>query len=232
MKRRCIESCPVCGGTTFTSANVLWPDLIREWNLSSSEVQYINRQQGLACTGCGNNLRSMALAAAMLRCCSFVGTLQDAMDEPRIARLHVLELNYAGGLTSILKKGLNHRCLSYPRIDLEALDLPSDTYDLVLHSDTLEHVPNPEIALAECRRVLKADGFCVFTVPVVVGRLSRSRLDCAPSYHGDPDDPRPDLLVHTEFGADVWTHVLKAGFGSCTIDCTEFPAGLALVARP
>jgi hypothetical protein len=31
-------------------------------------VAYIDRQQGLSCAGCGSNLRSMALAKAVMAC--------------------------------------------------------------------------------------------------------------------------------------------------------------------
>ncbi len=58
--------CPVCGGTAFTSQNVLWLELCEAWSLSALEIEYINRQQGFACKGCGNNLRSMAMAKAIL----------------------------------------------------------------------------------------------------------------------------------------------------------------------
>jgi len=39
----------------------------------------------------------------------------------------------------------------------------------------------------------------------------------------------PGMLVHTEFGADVWTMVLAAGFSSCKLVPYVFPSGLAIV---
>lgn len=231
MKGREIGWCPVCGSSEFTSSEVLWPGLIGEWNLSGEEARYIDRQQGLVCADCGNNLRSMALAGAMLRGWGLSGTLLSAVGNRALTGMRVLELNPAGSLTPILKRLRNHSCLSYPEIDLQRLDLPDAAYDVVIHSDTLEHVADPEKALTECLRVLTPDGFCAFTVPVIVGRMSRSREADPPSYHGEPESRRPDLRVHTEFGADVWTYVLSAGFRSCTLDCTEYPAGLAVIAR-
>lgn len=38
------------------------------------------------------------------------------------------------------------------------IDLPSDSVDLVMSSQVLEHVPDPQVYLAECRRVLKPGG--------------------------------------------------------------------------
>jgi SAM-dependent methyltransferase len=145
--------------------------------------------------------------------------------------LGILELNGAGGLNPVLERGTDHRCLRYPDIDLMRLDLSDGDCDLVVHSDTLEHVADPVTALGECRRVLRPGGLCIFTVPVIVGRLSRSRDGQAPSYHGDRQSRSPDLLVRSEFGADVWTYVLRAGFSSCAFHAVEFPAGLALAAR-
>jgi SAM-dependent methyltransferase len=223
--------CPVCGGRDFTFSEVLWPELIREWELSADEVRYVNRQQGLLCEGCGNNLRSMALAGAILDSYRGPDTLIGAIRRPGFADLRILELNEAGGLTRTLSESANHRCLRFPEVDLMSLDLPDSEFDLVVHSDTLEHVPDPVRALGECRRVLRPGGRCIFTVPVVVGRLSRSREGRKASYHGERDSNRPDLRVHTEFGADVWTSVLRAGFRACTIHAVEFPAGLALVAE-
>jgi SAM-dependent methyltransferase len=231
MKGPPIDSCPVCGASDFTSREVLWPGLVAEWNLSPEEVRYIDRQQGLCCSRCGNNLRSMALAAALIQGWGMSGTLLAALSSPALAEMRILELNAAGGLTPVLKRFRCHSCLSYPEIDLHHLDLPDAAYDVVIHSDTLEHLADPGRALTECLRVLAPDGFCAFTVPVVVGRMSRSRKGEPASYHGEPDNATPDLRVHTEFGADVWTYVLAAGFRSCMLTSVEFPAGLAVIAR-
>jgi hypothetical protein len=39
------------------------------------------------------------------------------------------------------------------------------------------------------------------------------------------------MLVHTEFGADVWTYVLGVGFSSCELVPVAYPAGLAIIAK-
>ncbi len=225
------ERCPVCHGTEFRFASVLWPELVSAWELAPHEAAYIDRQQGLACTGCGNNLRSMALAAAMLRHLDLDCSLREAADRRSLRSLRLLEVNRAGGLTATLSAFPGHRLIEYPEYDLCDLKLDSGSVDLVVHSDTLEHVPEPERALAECRRVLAAGGACIFTVPVVWQRLSRSRSGLAGSFHGDRSMPTPDQRVHTEFGADAWAFVLRSGFGTCTVHRLEFPAGLALEAR-
>ena len=37
--------------------------------------------------------------------------------------------------------------------------------------------------------------------------------------------------MQTEFGADAWTGLLRAGFTTCEIISYRYPAGLALVGR-
>lgn len=58
--------CTICGGKEFSFEPVLWPGLIQEWELGEHEVDYINRQQGHACLGCGSSMRVRVLALAIL----------------------------------------------------------------------------------------------------------------------------------------------------------------------
>jgi ubiquinone/menaquinone biosynthesis C-methylase UbiE len=44
-------------------------------------------------------------------------------------------------------------------------EIPSSSVDFVVFTETLEHIPNPEKALDEIRRVLKVGGKAVITVP-------------------------------------------------------------------
>ena len=223
--------CPACGGEDFSENTVLWSDLINTWQLAENEVEYINRQQGFICIICGNNLRSMALASGVMHAYNFSGTLAQFVKSDLAKNIRAVEINEAGGLTSVLKKLPKHRLVQYPEYDMSNLSFKSDAFDLVIHSDTLEHVPNPERALSECLRVLRPNGVCIFTVPIIVDRMSRSRAGLAPSYHGQSGVSADDQIVCTEFGADVWQTVLKAGFMSCEIFSLEYPSALAIIAR-
>ena len=205
---------------------ILWPELVAEWELSPDEAAYIDRQQGFGCSRCGSNLRSMALASALLSTLGLHGTLQEP--EGDIAALRIVEINEAGHLTQFLTTWPRHRLVQFPEVDMRALPFSDESVDIVVHSDTLEHVPDPVAGLTEVRRILAADGFTCFTVPVVVGRLTRDREDMAPSHHGSPGGH--EHLVHTEYGADVWTQVIRAGFDECRVHSLEYPAGIALVA--
>jgi SAM-dependent methyltransferase len=224
-------SCYVCGGEDFSLHEVLWPELIQEWQLSPAEAEYVNYQQGYSCNACGNNIRSIALAKAILSNYSETGTLVQFVASDAAKQLSVLEINEAGGLTPILQKLPNHRLISFPEYDMTRLSYASGMFDLVLHSDTLEHVPDPVAGLAECKRVLSLTGRCLFTVPAIIGRLTRFRKGLKKSYHGSAGKNFDDFLVNTEFGADVWKFVLEAGFSKVTIHCLQYPSGLAMEAR-
>lgn len=223
--------CPVCGNNKFSFSKILWPALINDWQLSPIEVGYINRQQGFTCLSCLNNFRAMALAAAIASAYNISGVLTEFVESDFAKKLRVLEVNEAGRLSSILKKMPNHQLIHYPEYDMTNLSFGSGTFDMVLHSDTLEHVANPERALSECRRVLRDDGKCIFTVPIIVNRLTRSRVGLEPSYHGQSGIFADDQIVCTEFGADIWRTVLEAGFSSCDFFSLEYPAALAMIAR-
>jgi SAM-dependent methyltransferase len=221
--------CTICGGEEFRFRRVLWPDLINGWRLSPEEVNYIDRQQGGSCARCGGNLRSIALAKAILTACGSGSNFHAFAGQ---TSLRVLELNEAGTLHPALSRMPGHVFGAYPEVDMHALPFAAGAFDLVVHSDTLEHVPDPIHALAECRRVLNPAGALCYTVPIVVGRMS---VDCAgvpPTYHGTGSTSPEDYRVRTEFGADAWVFPLKAGFSRVEIVSVEYPAALAIVARP
>jgi SAM-dependent methyltransferase len=222
--------CRCCGGRHFDEVPVLWPELIEAWKLSADEVRYIDRQQGLLCRACGARLRSMALAHAIsVRLRSELPLSALALRHPR---LRILEINRAGELTQFLQAFPRHVLAEFPDVDIQQLPYQDERFDLVVHSDTLEHVADPRQALHECLRVTRPGGFVAFTVPLVYGRLTRSREGLPASYHGYAGPAEPDLRVVTEFGADVWAQVLAAGAGSCQLVSLEFPAGVAIVAEP
>lgn len=223
--------CGVCGGTKFTSHRILWGKLINDWQLSPEEVVYIDRQQGEICNMCGANLRSIALANALR---AFLGTkafLREAAASPLAANLAILEINEAGTLTPVLRNFGRYAYGAYPEVDMHAIPYADGTFDVVIHSDTLEHISNPVHALSECRRVLKPDGALCFTIPIIVGRMSRNRDGLPKSFHGNTATMADDFAVQTEFGADAWTYLFAAGFTELSIHSVEYPSGIAFLAR-
>src|SRR5262245_27803456 len=130
--------CKVCGGTEFTHTDILWPELINQWQLSTPEVAYVNVQQGTRCTSCGSNVRSIALAAAILRFVNSSGTLGEWASSASAKTCQVLEINEAGTLTPLLQRLPGHRLIRYPECDMMALPFQDAEFDLVVHSDSLE----------------------------------------------------------------------------------------------
>lgn len=224
-----IQQCACCGGREFVANKVLWPALVEEWELSAEEAQYIDRQQGVQCGRCNSNLRTMALALAICRCYGHEGTFVEFVGKWRTRRLRVLEINEAGYLTQFLSKLPRYTLARYPDVDMMRMPYPPNSFDLVVHSDTLEHVVEPITALGECYRVLAPRGYCAFTIPVIVDRMTRTRAGLPASFHGDPNERGADFAVQTEYGCDAWKHVICAGFSECRLFTPEFPSALAFV---
>jgi SAM-dependent methyltransferase len=209
---------------------VLWPKLIAEWELSVAEAAAIDLQQGRQCKGCKAQLRVMTLAEAIMKHFAWPGLFRDFTDPKNSQRkLRVLEVNEAGQLTAHLARLPFRRLAKYPEVDLQALPFADGTFDLVVHSDTLEHVPESARALRECRRVLCSGGIVAYTVPIVVGRMTRRRDELPASFHGGPGDELPDYRVFTEYGADAWRELMEAGFREVRLNAREYPASLAMV---
>jgi 2-polyprenyl-3-methyl-5-hydroxy-6-metoxy-1,4-benzoquinol methylase len=73
-----------------------------------------------------------------------------------------------------------HRAVAnvhFRKMNVEALDFPAGTFDAIVSVETLEHLINPAVALAEFHRVLKPGGRLVLTYPTVnrtaMGALQR-----------------------------------------------------------
>ena len=61
--------------------------------------------------------------------------------------------------------------------------------------------------------------------------MSRGRAGLTASFHGSPENNAPDYLVHTEFGADIWTLIMAAGFTEINVHSLEYPVALAWVGK-
>jgi SAM-dependent methyltransferase len=226
-----LQRCPICGASSFSRGAVLWDTLVNEWELTGEQRRYIDDQQGLCCDSCKSNLRSMTLAYAILSTLGLPGLFSDCCaHDSNLRKKHVLEINEAGSLTPYLNLLPNHLLISFPEYDMQQLKFPDARFDLVVHSDTLEHIPNSLQAIRECRRVLVFGGLLAYTIPIIPERLTRSRVGLSPSYHGQESTHQDDFLVHREYGSDFWSEILEAGFKNFRVYSIMYPASLAIVA--
>lgn len=228
--------CPVCGGTDFERRRVLWNRLAREWELNAAERETVDIQQGLSCLGCRCTLRVMTLASALLFLLrsnqTFAAEIEDAQSgQSELARIQTLELNSAGDLAPFLARLPNHTLGAYPEVDMQAMSYPDESFDLIVHSDTLEHVPDSLAALRECHRVLRTGGAMIYTVPVVFGRPTRSRTGLKDSFHGSILRRSADFLVQREYGTDFMLEPAQAGWESVSMHSLLFPESAALICR-
>lgn len=219
------EACLCCGSSDFIFTPIIWDELADDWQLSPSEREYINIQQGQICVICGCNVRSITLAGAIMYQYGFKGLFKDFVN--KFGHLKILEINEAGQLNQFFKEMPNHVLAEYPKISILNLPYKKEKFDLVVHSDTLEHIEDPIAALMETRRVLKKGGKTCYTVPVIMDRLTKSRKGLKASFHGSPG--HDEYRVYREYGADYWREIVESGYTVFSIFTYKFPAGIAMV---
>ena len=232
-----IEGGAPCGTCGFEGKplhrNVLWPGLVAEWELTPPWQRWMDEREGSRCAWCGSSLRSGQLAAAIVsaanRLCGSAATRLAALfRDPRTRALTIAEINSAGNLHRYLARCAGLRFSEFgstapavPSQDLMQLTYADASFDLVITSDTLEHVPDIDRALRETCRILKPGGMHVFSVPVVWDRPTRQRARLQdgvlvhllpPSHHGAPQEGKTDFLVFNEFGGDFVARCTAAGF--------------------
>ena len=89
-------------------------------------------------------------------------------------------------------------------LDLQNIDLPKATVDVVLTPHVLEHVPDTEKALSEVHRILAPKGRMYLQVPLLQGVTARPLTE---EYHAD------HTLVHWRFGWGLTEVLRRSGFG-------------------
>src|SRR4051812_13519245 len=239
--RRRVERCAICGrlGPMLYRRWVIPPRLEALWGLSPRQAEAMARRESSDCAWCGGKLRARRLAFILLRSYP-VGSpprparsVAEWVRDAGVRALRVAEINRIDGLHEALRGLPNLAASDYTpgappgavvdgrrNEDLCRLTYPDAAFDLVLTSETLEHVPDLAAALAEVRRVLVPGGRHIFTVPRLPGVAStfaRATIDdrgevvhhATPICHPGGDAGSP---VFPEFGPDCLDVSRRAGF--------------------
>jgi len=120
--------------------------------------------------------------------------------------------------------------------DLRQLSFADASFDLVLSSDVLEHMPSPYDAHRDIFRVLKPGGRHIFTVPFnahaqaddIRARIVDGRIEYLAEalYHGDPVRPDEGILVWTIFGTQMMQQLEAIGFVATAWNLYEPESGI------
>jgi Methyltransferase domain len=241
LRHRRFERCAICGrwGPMLYRRRVIPRRLEEVWGLSPRLAEAMARRESDECARCGGKLRARRLARILLETYP-VGrpprparSVAEWVRHPEAKALRVAEINRIDGLHEVLEAlpdlaASDFRPGAAPGTvldgrrheDLTCLTYPDAVFDLVLTSETLEHVPDLALGLAEIRRVLVPGGRHLFTVPRlpdVAATFARATVDdrgvvvphATPICHPGGDVGYP---VFTEFGADCLEIFRRAGF--------------------
>lgn len=112
--------------------------------------------------------------------------------------------------------------------DIENLTFAEQNFDIVITEDVFEHIRNYQKGFQEVYRVLKKDGYHIFTVPCFFDKPTLVRVDTSgnedihllpPEYHGDKI--RGKILAYRTFGIDIFEMLEKIGFQT-TVDFSNY----------
>jgi SAM-dependent methyltransferase len=198
-----LDRCPYCGPTVF--------------------VRLRREAIGVRCVRCAASAIHLVIGWA----------LRDRV--PDLAGCDVCELSARGPLAEFLKRQAKSAALSEYFVDakpgtyrndvrcedVQRLSYADASFDLVTHTEVLEHVPDDARAITELLRVLRPGGAMIFTVPMHEGEhtveRARRQADGTIEYLLEPvyhlDLLRPDgILAFRDYGLDILERLRAAGF--------------------
>jgi SAM-dependent methyltransferase len=119
---------------------------------------------------------------------------------------------------------------NFYNINLENQDFPDDMFDIFISLDVLEHVFDPQKAIAEIYRTLKAGGVAIMTFPIIKSQVDaftpRAVLSdgvvqylAEPEYHGNPIDENGSLVT-VDYGYDI--HIKIAEWSEFNVEIIRY----------
>lgn len=205
------------------------------WGLSADEARKLRIKESMICPWCGSKTRGRRLSAALLRILpTDARSVREYANFAGAGSKQILILNMVDGLSESLAGvegvvqsefidgaspgeivgGLRHE-------DAQRLTFDDQSFDVVISSETLEHIPNLDQALGEIGRVLKTGGVHLFTIPLKPG-TGRTEKRLQITEHGSMVDLIKPRLHHpggswgwpvvTEFGDDLPEYLADRGW--------------------
>ena len=115
-----------------------------------------------------------------------------------------------------------------PHIDLEDQSFDDASFDLVITSDVMEHIYEPDKAFKEIYRTLKPGGAHIFSVPIInkhkpTQRWANKGPDGAPEFlfdpewHGNPVDAQGSPVT-MHWGFDIIDFISEQTGAQCSIE--------------
>jgi len=219
-----------------------WRELaVKPWRCPFCGITLLVRlrcdETGVRCMRCGASTVHLSLGRVLLRRVADLGA-RDAC-----------ELSARGPLVAFLRRQTRSLATSEYFADarpgetrggvrcedVQQLTYADAAFDLITHTEVLEHVPDDARGLAELRRVMRPGGIMLFTVPLHGGEhtVERARL-CGmqiehvrpPVYHTDPLRGGAGILAFRDYGSDILERLRLAGFRAATLEVKpELPWG-------
>ncbi len=218
--------CNVCGKFSLTR--------IRKREITHPESQL---RESIICTKCGASNRNRQIALVICQSPNSRVRYSSLSEFARHENVSVYNTEAERPIHRTLERmGSNYVCSEYVgdlyqsgiivdgivHQDLRGTSFSDESFDLVISSDVLEHVPDPWKAFHEIYRILKPGGRHVFTIPFYQDQASGERRaylndrgeqvhEKEPIYHIDPLRPE-GALVYTIFSIDLLAKLEDLGF--------------------
>ena len=202
------RNCPFCGFSVFVKLNS-----------NESGIRCIRCTASTVHLSMGFVLRNFSLDFSDIDVCEFSARGPFAEYLRRVSRSFSGSEYYEG-----VRPGRFVDCIRCE--DLQYLTYADSSFDLVTHTEVMEHVADDARAFSELRRVLRPGGCMLFTVPLsgLACTIERARLldgkiehILDPIYHADPQRPESGILAFRDYGYDILDRLVTAGFVDCAI---------------
>jgi SAM-dependent methyltransferase len=206
------ESGPVWKKPSSTERRDRWCNVCR-W--TGSAFVGVAHTESATCPRCG----SIARDRFLLWCFT---SRSGAM---RGARVIETSPRLGGDYRSYMRRWFSYRTSDFDlsahrgdiQLDLQSIDLPDASVDVILTPHVLEHVPDTATALAELFRVIAPGGRMYLQIPIIRGATA---APTEPEFHAD------NTPVFWNFGWDLTAMLREAGFVTTVLVTDEYAAVL------